>query len=164
MLNDPIALDHALAHDTSIRVCVCVCACTCAWMSAQSCPTLCNPMDCSPPGPSVYGTFQARILEWVAISSRKSSWSVHQICVSSISCIGRQILYHWVTWEAHKYVVVVVVVVQPLSHVQLFVTSWTAVCQAPLSFTVCRSLLKSMSIEFVMLSNHLIFISMMKIN
>ena len=41
---------------------------------AQSCPTLCNPMDCSLPGFSVYGIFQARILEWVAISfSRRSS-------------------------------------------------------------------------------------------
>ena len=41
---------------------------------AQSCPTLSNPMDCSLPGSSIYGVFQARILEWVAISfSRKSS-------------------------------------------------------------------------------------------
>ena len=31
----------------------------------RSCPTLCNPMDCSPPGSSVYGVLQARILEWV---------------------------------------------------------------------------------------------------
>ena len=35
---------------------------------AQSCPTLCNPMDCSLPGFSVHGIFQARILEWVAIT------------------------------------------------------------------------------------------------
>ena len=35
---------------------------------AQSCPTLCNPMDCSPPGSSIHGIFQARVLEWVAIS------------------------------------------------------------------------------------------------
>ena len=35
---------------------------------AQSCPTLCDPMDCSPPGSSVHKIFQARILEWVAIS------------------------------------------------------------------------------------------------
>ena len=34
----------------------------------QLCPTLCDPMDYSPPGSSVHGTFQARILEWVAIS------------------------------------------------------------------------------------------------
>ena len=39
----------------------------------QSCPTLCSPIDCSLPGSSVYGIFQARILEWVAISFRRSS-------------------------------------------------------------------------------------------
>ena len=41
--------------------------CVCAKM-LQLCPTLCNPMDCSLPGSSVHGIFQARILEWVAIS------------------------------------------------------------------------------------------------
>ena len=46
--------------------------------------------------------------------------------------------------------------VQLLSHVQLFVTPWTAACQASLSITNFRSLLKLMSIELVMLSNHLI--------
>ena len=35
----------------------------------QSCLTLCDPMDCSLPGPSIHGIFQARILEWVTISS-----------------------------------------------------------------------------------------------
>ena len=44
---------------------------------AQSCPTLCDPVDCSPPGSSVHGILQERILEWVAISfSRKSSWAI----------------------------------------------------------------------------------------
>ena len=38
-------------------------------LGTKSCPTLCDPMDCSPPGSSVHGIFQARILEWVAISS-----------------------------------------------------------------------------------------------
>ena len=43
-------------------------------MHAQSCLTLCDPMDCSPPGSSIHGIFQARILEWVAIPfSRRSS-------------------------------------------------------------------------------------------
>ena len=36
--------------------------------SLQSCPTLSDPMDCSPPGSSVHGIFQARVLEWVAIA------------------------------------------------------------------------------------------------
>ena len=44
-------------------------------MCAQSCLTLCNPMDCGPPGSSIHGILQARILEWGAISSsRGSSW------------------------------------------------------------------------------------------
>ena len=40
---------------------------------AQSCPTLCDPMDCSLPGSSVHGVFQARVLEWIAISFAKGS-------------------------------------------------------------------------------------------
>ena len=40
---------------------------------AQSCPTLCDPVDCSPPSSSVHGTLQARILEWLAISSSRGS-------------------------------------------------------------------------------------------
>ena len=39
-----------------------------ACMLNESCPTLCDPLDCSPPGSSVQGILQARILEWVAIS------------------------------------------------------------------------------------------------
>ena len=39
----------------------------------QSCPTLCDPMDCSPPGSSIHGIFQARVLEWVAISFFRGS-------------------------------------------------------------------------------------------
>ena len=35
---------------------------------AQSCPTVCDPMDCSPPGSFVHGIFQARVLEWVAVA------------------------------------------------------------------------------------------------
>ena len=65
---------------------------------------LCNSMDCSPPGSSVRGIFQARILEWVAIPfSRESSQSRDQTCVSCISCIDRQILHPGVTWEATMY-------------------------------------------------------------
>ena len=49
-----------------------------------------------------------------------------------------------------------IVVVQSLSHIQLFVTPWTTICQAPLSFTISQSLLKLTSIESVMPFNHLI--------
>ena len=59
----------------------------CCRLVAESCPTLYNPIDCSPPGSSVFGVLLAKILEWVAISfSRGSSWPSDQIC---ISCIGR---------------------------------------------------------------------------
>ena len=58
-------------------------------------------MDCSLPGCSVHGIFQARILGWVAISySRGSSQARNKNHVSCVSCIGRWILYHWATWEA----------------------------------------------------------------
>ena len=62
---------------------------------AQSCPTLRNPEDHSPPGSSVHGFSQARILERVAISCfRVSSRPRDQTCVSCISATGRT-LYHW---------------------------------------------------------------------
>ena len=63
-----------------------------------SCPSLCDPMDDSPPGSSVRGNFQARILEWVATSSsRKSSQPKDWAHISSISCPIRWILYHCAT-------------------------------------------------------------------
>ena len=56
----------------------------------QSCLTLCDPTDCSPPGSSIHGIFQARILEWVAISfSRGSSWPRDWTRVSHI--VGRSV-------------------------------------------------------------------------
>ena len=56
---------------------------------AQSYLILCDPMDCSPSGSSVHGIFQARILEWVAISSsRGSSQPRDQTHISYVSCIG----------------------------------------------------------------------------
>ena len=65
------------------------------------CPTLCDPMDCSLPGPSVHGIFQARVLEWGAIAfSGVSSQPRDQ---THVSCTGRRILYHWATQEALKW-------------------------------------------------------------
>ena len=63
----------------------------------QSCPKLYANMECNPPGSSVHGIFQERILEWVSIFlSRGSSWPRDQ---THVSCIGRQTLYHWATRE-----------------------------------------------------------------
>ena len=56
------------------RTCVCVCVythCPVLCLVTQLCPTLCNPMDCSPPAPLSVGILQARILEWVAMPSSR---------------------------------------------------------------------------------------------
>ena len=74
-------------------MCLCICA--------RSYLAPCNPVDCSPPGSSVHGVSQARILEWVAISSsRGSSQSNDGIRISCVSCIGKRILDHYTTWKA----------------------------------------------------------------
>ena len=71
---------------TIAKTCACV-------LRPQLCPTLCNTIDCSPPGSTVHGIFQARILEWIAISySRGSSRPKDRTLIPCISCIGRQIL------------------------------------------------------------------------
>ena len=67
---------------------------------AQSCPTFCEPMDCSPPGLSVHGILQARILEWVAMpfsrgSSQTKDWP-------KVSCIAGGIFTVWATREAQR--------------------------------------------------------------
>ena len=69
-----------------------------AWLhdkSLQSCPTLCDLMECSLPGTPVHGILQARILKWMAMpSSRGSSQPRDRTCISYVSCIGRWVLYH----------------------------------------------------------------------
>ena len=75
-------------------ICANDCACVCAKL-LQSHVTLCDPMDCRPPGSSVHGALQARILEWVAMpSSRGSSQPGVRTCISYVSCIGRWVLCH----------------------------------------------------------------------
>ena len=61
----------------------------------QSCPTLCDSLDCSSPGSSVHGILPAKILELVAMPSSKGSSQLRdQTHVYYISCIGRWVLYH----------------------------------------------------------------------
>ena len=70
-------------------------SCVCSAKSLQLCQTLCNPMNHSPPGSSVHGILQARILEWIAKpSSRRSSQPRDRTHVSYVSCTGRHVLYH----------------------------------------------------------------------
>ena len=86
-------------EDTHLsNICICVHA-----KLLQSCPTLCNCMDCSPPGSSVHGSLQARILEWVAMpSSKGSSWPRDQTpaLVDGFFTTGT-------TWQAWKFLCLV---------------------------------------------------------
>ena len=73
-------------------------------LAAQSCPTLCDPMDCSPPGSSVPGILQARTLEWGAVSSSRGSsdqgWNPHLPHCGHALC-------HWAQesrWHHHQVV------------------------------------------------------------
>ena len=86
------------ADDLKLKpILICVCMSSCSFLFE----THCDPMNCSPPGSSVHGIFQARIVGWVAISySKGSSQPRDQTHVSCISCNGRQILYCCTTWEA----------------------------------------------------------------
>ena len=84
---------HRILHPSSRCLC----------KSFQSCPTLCNPMDCSPPGSSVHEILQVRILEWVAVAScRGSSQPRDRTHVSYIFCTGRRFFTTSATWEGRS--------------------------------------------------------------
>ena len=63
---------------------------------AQSCPTLSDPMDCSPPGSSVHGIFQARILEWVAVAHHKYFGNLTHLVVYFYKEVFE-------SWKSRKY-------------------------------------------------------------
>ena len=117
----------------------------------QLCPTLCDPIDGSPPGSSVPGILQARILEWVAISFSKACLQSKSLesCLtlwdpidgsppgSSVPGILQARILEWVAISfsnAWKWQVKV----KALSHVRLLATPWTAAYQAPLSMGFSR--------------------------
>ena len=68
---------------------------------AQLCPSLCDPMDCSPPGSSVHGIHQARILAWVAVPFSKGFLQLwHR---TQVSHIAGKFFTSWATREAQEY-------------------------------------------------------------
>ena len=67
----------------------------------QSCPTLCDPMDCSLPGSSVHGILQARTLEWVAMPFSRGSFPTQELSLGLLHC--RQILYTHVHTNRHVF-------------------------------------------------------------
>ena len=115
--------------------------------SLQSCLTLCKLKDCSPSGFSVHVILQARILVWVAMPSSRGfsplRGPTHIFCVFLHWQPGALTLSHL---EVPSWLCCVVVIVQWLSHVQLFATPWTAACQASLLLTIAQGLPKFMSI------------------
>ena len=85
---------------TGMIMCDYMCVTVC--LVAQSCPTLCNPMDCRPPGSSVRGISRARILKWVAIPfSGGSLWTRNQTLVY---CIAGRFSTTWTTRKANKQI------------------------------------------------------------
>ena len=124
----------------------------------QSCPALCDPIDCSLPGSSVHGILQAKILEWVAVPfSRGSSAPRDEIGVSYISCVGCWVFFTIrTTWEAHRvhncslfklegFSFLIHKVFLPQADqeirntcVQLFVTPWMVAPQVPRSMELSR--------------------------
>ena len=140
-------------------------------------------MDCSPPGSSVHGISQTRILEWVAyLFSMGTSWPRNQTRVSCTAdslpaelsgkpnhpsdtqlkecCIfiysSFPSKWIWLIDKRCRTIVTKSLVVQPLSRVRLFSIPRTAAHQASLLFTISRSLFKLMFTESVMPPNHLI--------
>ena len=120
---------------------------------AQSYLTLYDPVNYSPPGSSVRGILQTRILAWVAISfSREFPWPRNQTHVSCISSLAGEFC---TTETCRKSSSLECCCSVTKSCLTLF-NQWIAGCQAFLSLTVSQSLLRFMSIETVRLSNHLI--------
>ena len=93
----------------ALHCCVIFC-CTVMWtchlclcvLVTQLCPSLCDPTDCSPPGSSVHGIFQPRLLKCIAISSSMASFwpSGYQTQVSCVSCIAGGFFTHWAIGQA----------------------------------------------------------------
>ena len=71
----PALQADSLPTELQGKSCVKYAAAAAAAKSLQSCPTLHDPMDCSPPGSSIRGIFQARVLEWGAIAFSKEKYS-----------------------------------------------------------------------------------------
>ena len=175
-----------------LYICVYVCMHTCM-LSHFSFLLLWDPLECSPPGSSVHGILQARILEWVDVPySSGSSWCRDQtgisyfagrlftsepprnpICVYTVLIFFIYMyLYFYFTFFAGSFsiltdlkfcssccILIYIVVVQSLSRVWVFETSWTQLQHTSpprLLLSPSLNLLKPMCIESVMLANHLI--------
>ena len=80
---------HLKSVPRKVHPCVCVCACS----VGQSCPTLCDPTDCSPPGSSVHEISLGRILEWLAMPSSGGTFPSQRLNASLLHLLHRQVGY-----------------------------------------------------------------------
>ena len=98
-----LCLSMCVCLCVSLCVCVCLCMCVCVCLCglvAQSCLTLCNPMDCSLQGSSVHGTLQSRVLDCFAFPSPgEYSWLRDQTRVFRVSCFAGGFFALWATRE-----------------------------------------------------------------
>ena len=126
------------------------------------CLTLCHPMNCSTPIFPVF-SLSPRVcpnscpLSWWCHPAISPSVTLFSSCPQSFPASGS---FQWVGCFYHMAKILELQLhyqsVQSLSHIQLFATPWTAACQPSLFITNSQNLLKLMSIELVMPSNHLI--------
>ena len=93
---------------------------------AQACPTLCNPMDCSPPCSSAHRILQARILEWVAISFSRGSFQHRDH--TRVSCITGRFFMVWDTREALTASKIVHISGTHILHLQINDSGATSAC------------------------------------
>ena len=113
----------------------------------QSCPTLCDPMDCSPPGSSVHGIFQARVLEWGAIAFSKvvsdsaTPWSV--VCQDYTTTKSNKVLMHAATWMDRKGIMLVEIS-QSQKTTDFMILSTTP-CHLPRALVIYLCVCKSLS-------------------
>ena len=119
---------------------------------AQSCPTLSDPMNCSPPGSSLHGIFQARVLEWGAIAFSEEYWSgllfpspgalpTHpgiKPAVRVPPALARGSFTTSTTWEALEDDIGTLLLLSRFSRVRLCATSQSAAHQAPPSLGFSR--------------------------
>ena len=77
ILSHQIGSEEVRVPTGEIRIWMKIAAAAAATKSLQSCPTLCDPMDCSPPGSSIHGIFQARVLVWGAIAFSRMKIADH---------------------------------------------------------------------------------------
>ena len=121
-----------------------------ACLVIQSCLTLCNPMDCSCQAPLCAGLFKQEYWNGLPFPPPRD---LPDPGTETVSPESSSLAGGFLTTELPGNFLTVV---QSPSRVQLFVTPWTAAHQATLSFTISQSVLKLMSLESVMTSNHLI--------